>query len=166
MTLETERLIIRPITKNDGAFVLELLNTEGWITHVGDRAVHTVDAAVKYIEDRMLPQYKKYGYGNFVIEDKLTAEKLGTVGLYRREGMEGVDLGFATLPKNYCKGYTYEGAAKLLKHALETLKLPLIQAITTEENIASQKLIDKLGFTFVELKEISSMNEKMMYYRY
>lgn len=166
MELFTERLIIRPVSKDDGAFIFELMNTEDWKKYIGDRNIQTLQDALDYISEKMLPQYYDIGYGNCVIYNKKTSEKLGSVGLYRRPGLPGTDIGFAMLPKHYKKGYCYEASLRLLKYAKEVLKLDPIQAITNEQNIASQTLIKKLGFTFIDKRKIESIDEEQLYYKF
>ena len=49
--LYTSRLLLRELNENDAPFILELLNTEGWLRYIGDRHIHTIADAVKYIHN-------------------------------------------------------------------------------------------------------------------
>jgi hypothetical protein len=55
----------------------------------------------------MTPQLKKLGFSSYTVIRKTDNAKVGSSGLYDREGLEGIDLGFAFLPlktkirKNY-----------------------------------------------------------------
>ena len=60
-SFETERLLLKPSTEEDAAFVLELLNTPKWLQFIGDRKVHTLEAAKEYIRNRVLTQYDRLG---------------------------------------------------------------------------------------------------------
>ena len=51
--LETNRLLIKPTNLDDAEFVLELMNTDGWIRFIGDRNVHTIENAKNYISEKM-----------------------------------------------------------------------------------------------------------------
>ena len=51
--LETERLRIRPLSAEDSKFILELVNTEGWLKFIGDRNVKDLPDAIDYIEKIM-----------------------------------------------------------------------------------------------------------------
>lgn len=164
--LETNRLLIKPTSLEDAEFVLELMNTDGWIRFIGDRNVHTIEDAKNYISEKMLPQLEEYGFGNNTLIRKSDKLKIGSCGMYLRPGMEGADIGFALLPKFYGQGYAYEASKALLDYSVETLKLPLIQAITTKENVDSQTLITKLGMKFIEVRDISGISEPMLVYRY
>jgi ribosomal-protein-alanine N-acetyltransferase len=48
--ISSERLVISPIGIKDASFVLELFNTSGWLKYIGDRNIHTVLDAEKFIE--------------------------------------------------------------------------------------------------------------------
>ena len=80
--LETDRLIIRPLSLNDCAFILELLNSKGWIEFIGDRKVFDLNAAQAYINKIL----EKENFSYNVFEIKETKEPIGIVTfLYRDE---------------------------------------------------------------------------------
>jgi len=68
--LETERLILREITVDDAAFVLDLLNQPSFIKYIGDRGVHDLDQSRDFIENRYRKSYRDHGYGLYVVELK------------------------------------------------------------------------------------------------
>jgi RimJ/RimL family protein N-acetyltransferase len=142
---ETERLILRPTTEDDAEFILRLMNTPKWYKYIGDRNVKTTEQAKEYIKTKMEPQLKRLGYANYTLITKSDDEKIGTCGLYDRNGMEGIDIGFAFLPEYEKKGYAFESAQKVKSLAFEKFGLTEISAMTTKNNISSQKLLEKLG---------------------
>lgn len=142
---QTERLMLRPTSTEDAAFILALLNTPKWLKFVGDRNVQTVDEARTYIEERMLPQLRSHGYSNYTMIRKADDEKVGCCGLYDREGLEGVDIGFALLPQYEKKGYALEGAREIKRAAKEVFNIHILKGITSKDHIASQNLLIKLG---------------------
>ena len=164
-TFETERLILRPTGIEDAYLVLELLNMPKWIRFIGDRNVHTLEDAQKYIEERMLPQFFRLGYGNFTVIRKEDQVKIGTTGLYDREGLEGLDIGFAFLGAYEGNGYAYESSIELVKYAFSELDCKLLKGITDKKNIASQKLLEKLGLTFKQLMVLPGETDEIMLYQ-
>ena len=56
----TERLIIQPLTLNDDSFILELVNTEGWIKFIGNRNVTSTPEAGAYIQKILENKYISY----------------------------------------------------------------------------------------------------------
>lgn len=159
---ETERLILRATNISDADFILELVNTPKWIAYIGDRNVHSTEAAVAYIESRMLPQLERLGYGNYTVIRKTDGTKIGTCGIYDREGLEGVDIGFAFLPPYEKQGYGFEAAQKVKELALNEFNIKKLSAITLKENIDSQNLLIKLGLSFQKMVILPNDDAELM----
>ena len=145
LTFYTERLLLRPTGVEDAAFVKKLINTPKWLRFVGDRNVHTEAEARDYIKERMLPQLERLGYSNYTLIRREDGEKLGCCGLYDREGLEGVDIGFALLPEFESQGYALEASEEIMRAAHEDFGISKIKGITSKEHHASQNLLKKLG---------------------
>ena len=163
-TFETERLFLRPTQKEDSAFILKLLNTPKWLNFIGDRDVKDIKDAENYIADRMIPQLKKLGFSNYTIIRKSDNNKIGSCGLYDREGLDEIDIGFAFLPEFENKGYAFEATAELKKAASEVFGIKKLSAITLERNKSSRKLLEKLGFIFKEKIRLPDDPEELMLY--
>lgn len=161
---ETERLFLRPTAVEDAAFVLELLNSPKWIQNIGDRAVHSLEEAADYVRTKMLPQLESLGFGNYTLVRKTDGAKMGSSGLYNRDGLEGVDIGFAMLPEFEGKGYAFEAANQLMQLAKEEFELSKVSGITLETNKASQRLLEKLGLKFSKMIQLPNDNEELMLY--
>jgi len=165
-SFETERLVLKPTSEEDAQFILELLNTPKWIQFIGDRNVNTLEDAKAYIDKRIAAQFTKLGYGNYTVIRKSDGIKLGSCGLYDREGLEGIDIGFAFLPQFEKKGYAFESANKIMQVAINEFKITQIKAITIKENIASQKLLLKIGLEFEKTILIPNDSEELLLYTY
>ncbi len=161
-TFETERLLLRPVGFDDAEFIFELMTSEKWIKFIGDRKIKTVDDAHNYIKVKMMPQLIKLGYGNYAVVRKEDNVCLGTVGLYDREGLEGVDIGFAFLNRFEKQGYASEASVRLMQAAKEDFGLNHIKGITIEANLPSQKLLEKLGLKFVKMIRLEGDPEELM----
>jgi RimJ/RimL family protein N-acetyltransferase len=144
--IQTERLILRKFTVEDAPFLLELLNTPRWIQFIGDRGVRTVEGAAQYITDRFFKSYETYGFGFYILILKETQTPIGTSGLIKRDGLDGVDMGFALLPEYEQKGYGFEAGQAVLTLAKDNFNLKKLLAITNQDNHNSQKLLVKMGF--------------------
>ena len=164
LTFETERLVLLPTQLSDAAFILELLNSPKWKQNIGDRGVKTEEEAKNYIRDKMLPQLEKLGYGNYTLVRKGDKAKLGTCGLYDRDGLEVIDIGFALLPQYEGQGYACEAALRIMQAAKEDFEISAVSAITTESNSTSQKLIEKLGLTYRKKIYLPDDPEELLYY--
>ncbi|QIA07568.1 GNAT family N-acetyltransferase [Draconibacterium halophilum] len=161
---ETPRLILRPCEENDSRFIYQLLNSEKWLQYIGDRGVYSEEEARAYICEKMYPQLKKEGYGNYVVIRKTDNAKMGTCGLFDRDGLEGIDIGFAFLPEFEGHGYAFEAAKKLKTVGIERFKIRHISAITAKYNLRSQRLLEKLGLKFTRHVTLPNDNEEIMFY--
>ena len=56
--LETERLVLRQFTMDDATFIIELVNTPGWIEFSGDRNIKTTEQAKNYLQNGPLKSYE------------------------------------------------------------------------------------------------------------
>ena len=162
---ETERLFLQPTTEEDAGFILELLNSPKWLEYIGDRNVHTEEDAKQYIKNKISPQLEKLGFGNYTLIRKTDKVKIGSCGLYDREGLEGIDIGFAMLPAFEGLGYGFESASKVLEIGRTVFNLERFSAITTKNNLASQRLIEKLGLRYIETIRIPNDEEELLLYR-
>lgn len=144
--IQTERLILREFTENDAPFLLELLNTPKWLQFIGDRGVRTVEGAKQYITERFFKSYQTHGFGFYALALKNDGIPIGTSGLIKRDGLDGVDMGFALLPEYEQKGYGFEAGQTVLSLAKNDFNLLYLLAITNQDNHNSQKLLVKLGF--------------------
>ncbi|NRF94092.1 GNAT family N-acetyltransferase [Paenibacillus frigoriresistens] len=159
--LETERLILRHQTIEDAAFILELLNDPSWIQYIGDRGVRTIDNARDYILKGALDMYSRLGFGFYLTELKDGGIPIGICGLVKRDFLEDVDVGFAFLPKFWGKGYAFEAASAVMCYAQSVLGLKRIVAITSEDNQASAKLLEKLGLHFESMIRYAGTDEQV-----
>ena len=112
----------------------------------------------------MTPQFERLGYSNYTLMRKSDSSKLGTCGLYDREGLDGIDIGFALLPEYEGMGYAFEAASKLKDIAVNELGLKSMRAITTKENFSSQKLIEKLGLHLEGTTKIPGDDDELLLY--
>lgn len=113
----------------------------------------------------MIAQQKRLGYSTYTIIRKSDQKKLGTCGLYDREGIEGLDIGFALLPKFEGQGYAFEASRSLMHAAFHDFGLEQVSAITLEHNLASRKLLEKLGLQLVGKTCLPGGNEQLLLHR-
>jgi RimJ/RimL family protein N-acetyltransferase len=145
---ETSRLRLRYLTSHDAAFILQLLNEPDFIRNIGDRGIRTVEDAKRYIQSSPVTGYQKSGYGLYLVELKEAATRIGVCGLLKRDYLQDVDVGFALSAPFRGKGYAFEAAEAVMRHGREVLGLRRIVAITSPDNHASIKVLQRLGLQF------------------
>ena len=141
------------------------MNSPKFIKHVGDRQVRSVEDAEKYIQDKMLPQLHSLGYSNYSLINKKNSTKIGICGLYDREGLDGIDIGFGVIPEFEGSGYAFESSSRIIKAAFDELEIPEIKAITNKENVSSQGLLLKLGFKLKGTIELPNESDELFLYK-
>jgi len=150
--LETERLRLRHLEPDiDADFILELLNDASFIRYIGDKGVRDLDSARRYIVDGPMKSYDAHGFGLYLVELKMNETPIGICGLVKRDTLPHADIGFAFLPSYWKKGYAFESASAVIQYARDTLKQDRILAITSPDNEASGKLLDKIGLRFEKM---------------
>ncbi|MGZ5197728.1 MAG: GNAT family N-acetyltransferase [Kaistella sp.] len=162
--IETDRLLLIPVSVEDADFICELYNSENFIEFIGDKNIRSVDDARDYIQKRFLPQIEKLGFGNYIIIRNEDREKIGSVGVFERDGLDVHDIGFSFLPEYEGKGYGFEAASALLEVAFSEFGLQKISAITSNTNTSSQKLIEKLGLKYLKNIRLPNDEEELRYY--
>lgn len=156
--LETERLILREFVLSDTDFIIQLLNSPGWLAFIGDRHVTSEEQATNYLVNGPLKSYKQNGFGLSMVELINERIPIGMCGILKRDELESPDIGFAFLPEYSGHGYAYEITSALIKFARERLELKQLFAITVPANERSIRLLQKTGFTY--RKKHISVNTK------
>ena len=145
--VETDRLVLREIDSAiDAEFIFELLNSPKFLKYIGDRGVRSVADSVYFIEKKYRQGYIDHGFGLYAVERKSDLAPVGVCGLVMRDSLPGPDIGFAFLPEYERMGYGYESAAAIVDRARNVHGFSELFAITTIDNEASSRLLDKLGF--------------------
>jgi RimJ/RimL family protein N-acetyltransferase len=159
---ETQRLKLRPVKPEDAEFYFHLMTSPKWLQFIGDRHLKSREDAAIYIEHKMLPAWDKNGFGSFTVIRREDDEKIGTCGLFVREELKGVDLGFAFLSQYEGQGYAYEATSKIKEVAFEVFHLSALLAIALPDNTASLKLLKKLGFRQVGTTVLPGDSEELL----
>ena len=162
--MNTKRLSLRLITTEDARFLYELMNTKKWHQFIGDRGIDSVEAARSYIDQRMDADLESKGFINHVMVERETGTAVGTCSLHNREGVDGIDIGYALLHEFEGVGYASEGAEAMITLAFEKHRQPKVSAITISENSSSCRLLEKLGFTYAGLIRLPNSHEEVKRY--
>lgn len=140
----TERLLLTELAAEQADFILELLNTEGWLNFIGDKNVHTSEDAAAYIEKINTSGYAKY----WTVYHKDSNEPIGIVTLIKRDYLDYHDIGFAFLPRHSGKGYAFEAVKAVLSTLLTQPEYKMLTAVIIPTNQRSIGLLKKLCFWF------------------
>ena len=146
--IETPRLRLRTATPDDAAFFMELVNDPSWIANIGQRNIHTLEAARAALEAGPMAQFREHGYSLYIVERRSDGVCVGMAGLVRRDSLPGPDIGYAVRPAYWGQGYAWEATAAIVRQAQQVLRLRTLYGITSLQNQASINLLNKLGLRF------------------
>lgn len=163
--ISTQRLFVRPITVDDAPFILTLLNEPSFLRYIGDKQVRNLEDARQYILNGPIASYERHGFGLCLMELRESQTPVGMCGILKREELPDPDIGFALLPDFWSKGLAFEAATAVLNDASERLKVERILAITSLDNEASIKLLERLGFGFERVIELAANREPVRLFR-
>ena len=163
--LHTERLELRWLTPDDAAMMLAIWNDPAFLRYVGDRGVRTVEQAREALTAGLLQLYVDYGYGPFRLALRDDGNDVGICGLFRRDGLDEPDIGFAILRDYRGHGYGFEAAVAVLDHARDALHLPGVTAIVAPQNGPSIGLLEKLNMRYERTMRLPGDDHDVSLYR-
>ena len=151
--LETQRFILRNIEDSDVQGIFDLDSDPEVQRYLGLPPITSMEEAegiVRYIQG----QYESYGIGRWAVIEKASGEFVGWSGLKFetevREEMDYYDLGYRLKRKFWGQGIATETSIAALDHGFKTLRLPKIYAGAHVDNIASNKVLQKMGMKHLE----------------
>ncbi|MEL6926544.1 MAG: GNAT family N-acetyltransferase [Bacteroidota bacterium] len=103
----------------------------------------------KSLFDRLIDHHRKHGFTYFAVDRLDSHEFIGFIGLARQDYESYftpcVDIGWRLKRAAWGKGFATEGAKACLQHAFGALELNEIYAVTTHNNTASERVMQKIG---------------------
>lgn len=156
--LETERLVVKDLRKEDAEFIFYLVNSPDWIRFIGDRNIKNVEEAVNYVGKIIDNPNITY----WVIFLKESENPVGIISFVKRDYLEHHDIGFALLPEYAGNGYASEATQAVINYLITQKQWPAILAITVKGNQRSIQLLEKAGLKFDKI--IKNENEELLVY--
>ena len=136
--ITTQRLVLRPWTLDDGAALYrharnpQVGPSAGWPAHT------TIADSHRAITDVLIAP-EEYAI-------TLRGEPIGSVGLHLPGEPE---LGYWIAAEHQGHGYATEAARAVLDRAFTQLGVEKVSANAAVDNVASQRVLEKLGFTYL-----------------
>ena len=145
-TLETSRLRLRPFVDTD-ADALFALHRDAHVLRYWDSPPWTDPARAKRFLATCRQMADEGTGARLAMERASDGAFLGWCGLSRwNPDFRSASLGYVLVEGAWGQGYATEGAGALLQWAFETLDLNRVQAETDTRNLASARVLEKLGF--------------------
>jgi ribosomal-protein-alanine N-acetyltransferase len=99
--------------------------------------------------NKYLAHWEQHGFGRWALIERQSKKLIGWCGLLYLDNTEEVEIGYGLAKVYWGKGLASEAAADTMKYGFEQLALARIVAITYPENLASQRVLEKLGMKYV-----------------
>jgi len=149
MELKTERLFLRTITEADAAIV----------RNFGKDEFETDEDALKWI--RWVKSKNDEGrlIVNFYIWLTQTNQCIGRVYIHSKPELNGeVEIGYGISKEHRNSGYATEAAKAVVQFAFEKAGQDVLVAIVKPENVASCRVVKKLGFSNCGIRTVPDEN--------
>ena len=146
-TFHTDRLSASQFQPNDFAELCQL--------HQDPRVMRTLggvrtDAETRQFLQEKMAHWDEHGFGYWMFRDKDVGHFVGRGGLQHIdiEGVAEVEVGYTVQVDNWGQGFATEIARALITIGFTQLGLNNIVCFTLTTNCASQRVMEKVGFTF------------------
>lgn len=155
LILETPRLLLREMRYEDAQALFDMDCNPNVHTYLWQKPVVHIDEVHAYI-DMVRQQYNDNGIGRFVAIIKETNELIGWTGIkFVNDHIENgntnfYDYGYRLNEKFWNKGYATEASIAWLDYGFNQMNIKEMNAYTHAENRASNHVLQKVGFNFVE----------------
>ncbi len=160
--IQSPRLTMHLLTAADANLMLQLLNEPSFIANIADRGVRTAEQALRYLQEGPLASYQQHGFGMYRVERRADGITLGLCGLVFRPYLAKPDIGYAFFPQFFGQGYASEAAQAVFTYGKNVLELPEIVGIVSPDNLASKKVLEKIGL--IKSHQIQNPEQQLLDY--
>ena len=146
-TVQTPRLLLRRLQTEDGMWMNRM---DANVNVVGPAGVRSPEESERFFTDQ-LQHWEEHGFGLWLAFDRNTLTCAGRGGL-RHIDIDGdrvVHLGYGLFPKFWGQGLATEIALASTQAAFEVLGLGRVVALSLPMNLASKRVLQKVGFRYV-----------------
>jgi [ribosomal protein S5]-alanine N-acetyltransferase len=148
--LETDRLLLREFVEDDAESFFKLNTDPEVMRFVPDKPLLNVEQARQTLIDHPIADYRRYGFGRGACILKSTGEQIGFAGLKYLDELGEVDVAYRLLPAHWGQGLATEVALASVRYGFAALGLKRIIGLVMPKNIASVRVLEKIGLRYTE----------------
>lgn len=159
--IETLRMWLRPLTKADLDDLAELYSDPEVMRY---RSV-SQPASRKQTQESLesyLAHWEQHGFGRWATIYKASQRLIGHCGLEYLAILDEVEVNYLLAREYWGQGLATESAMVLLRYGFETLQCERLVALAKLENLASRRVMEKLGMEYE--KNIQLYNVEWVFY--
>ncbi|MGB7366828.1 GNAT family N-acetyltransferase [Carnobacterium jeotgali] len=156
--LETERLILRPLTLEDGTDFFEYASDEETMRYIFNP--HT---SLHQTKEFIANYYLTSPLGFYALEHKKNHRMIGVIEFRVEDKKHEGEIGYMLNKKYWRQGLTTEACLRILSLGFNTLRLEHISSGHDTGHIASGNVLKKVGMTFENItKDSHELKGKMV----
>jgi ribosomal-protein-alanine N-acetyltransferase len=149
--LETARLILRTWRSEDAEAAFAISGDPAVMRFLGTGLPDSSIADVAKRIERVRAHQERYGFGLWAMIEKTAKTLVGVCGLKHLDDGPEIEVGYHLARSAWGHGYASEAAAACLRYGHQTLKIPRIAAVIHPDNVASQRVMGRIGMCFVRM---------------
>jgi ribosomal-protein-alanine N-acetyltransferase len=149
-TLETPRLILRPVGEGDAEAIFRYASNPNVTRYTRFETHRDMSDAFTFISEFAMKHYADGLPGPFGICWKEKSEDLlGTIGCgWATRVNKTMELGYAIAEEFWGRGIVAEASRAVITHVFANYDVARLQAHCMAENTASARVMEKVGMTF------------------
>lgn len=161
MNLNTERIFLRPVIAEDMKEFYEIVKKDSVGKWLGIGKGMSLEETEQYVS-KIIKHWNQYDFGVWAAVNKSSGKIMGHCGLRYIDDTEDIEIIYLLDPGFWGMGYASEAADSIIKYAFQSLKIEKLTARVRINNMKSKKVIEKLGFQFIDDKHYN--NRKLSYF--
>jgi ribosomal-protein-alanine N-acetyltransferase len=145
--VETARLRLRPFTPADIAALAPIYGDPDVMRYMrtGNPAPRE---RVQFVIDYYIRYWQEHPFGLWAVERRDNCAVIGQCGLFHLDNTPEVEVAYLLAKAAWGRGFATEAAAAGLRYGFETADLDRIVAVVRPQNIASQRVLAKIGLHY------------------
>ena len=154
-TIETERLLLRPVTLDDAEAMFEYASDSE-----NTRYTFLTNQSLEETKNNIAQFYLASPLGRWGIELKSTGQFIGTIDLHKIDSiLKKAAIGYIINKKYWNQGLTTEANRAVIELAFEKIGMNKLTALHDKDNPASGKVMEKSGMRFSHAEPYACMDQ-------
>jgi RimJ/RimL family protein N-acetyltransferase len=152
VTLETERLVLDQWQADDW-IAFRPIATDPEVMRYINGGVPWSDEEIRLFVERQIALYRERGFCRWKLTERTSGALIGLCGVGRWRGYPELEIGWWLGREWWGRGLATEAARTALEDVFTRAKLDHVISIARPENVASIRIMQKLGMRFVRAFE-------------
>ena len=154
--ITTPRIILRVYGEEDVTPLHEILSNPNVLRYFPPSDPPTLSKVQKLVDSQQ-KHWDEHGFGWWALASPDVDRLIGWCGLNYLPETDEVELKYLLAEEFWGRGIATEASRASLKYALTDTNLDLIIGLVHPENVASQRVLEKVGMSFLDRKQYFGM---------